>query len=104
MTGVIDTVCRKNNIVYWITAGTLLGSHRDGDIIRHDDDVDLAVPIEFIDKLKQEITKNGLKMNKFANGLHKIHDPEKCGFIGKILFKKKFMIFNLFSEIKNDYC
>ena len=81
MTGVIDTVCRNNNIVYWITAGTLLGSHRDGDIIRHDDDVDLAVPIGFIDKLKQEITKNGLQMNKFANGLHKISDPEKCGFI-----------------------
>ena len=53
--GVINTVCsNNNNIVYWITR-----SIKDVlfFLIRHDDDVNLAVPIEFIDKLKQGITK-----------------------------------------------
>ncbi len=40
-----QTLCDRLNIVYWGTAGTLLGAIRNGDMIRHDDDIDVAIHI-----------------------------------------------------------
>lgn len=41
----IDTLMVKNDIPYYCEAGTLLGLVRDKGFIRHDDDIDLSVPI-----------------------------------------------------------
>ena len=35
----------KNNITYWVDFGTLLGIHRDGDIILGDNDADICIPL-----------------------------------------------------------
>lgn len=40
----IDEICRKNRIEYFITAGTLLGAVRDGGFIPWDDDCDVIMP------------------------------------------------------------
>lgn len=41
---------QKNNIPFWIEAGTLLGIVRDGDLIPWDYDADISIPAEYSDK------------------------------------------------------
>ena len=43
---VLDQICRKHQIVYFIIGGTLLGSWRHHDIIPWDDDIDILIPYE----------------------------------------------------------
>jgi len=65
----IDQLFRENNIKYWADGGTLLGSLREGHIIEHDDDADLAIQYEDLDKLKKiEFVKYGMELVRFWGG------------------------------------
>lgn len=47
---IIDQL-QKNNIPFWLEAGTLLGIYRDGDLIAWDYDADISIPAEYSDKV-----------------------------------------------------
>lgn len=50
-----DMVCKKYNLEYFATAGTLLGAIRHKKIIPWDDDLDVIIKIEYIDKLTNKV-------------------------------------------------
>ena len=58
----VDRVCRKNNIKYFLIAGSALGVCNYGGFIPWDDDMDISVSIDdwprFIEALKKDLSDN----------------------------------------------
>ncbi len=90
------TVLDKLKINYWLTDGTLLGFYRDGDFIKNDFDVDLAV---FIDELNPSLIK------EFENqGMYLLRSSGKkeCGL--EYTFSRKGVNLDIFFFYKEkDY-
>ena len=52
---IIERICRKNEIEFMMSDGTLLGSWRHHDIIPWDDDIDLMIPLKDRDRFVQAL-------------------------------------------------
>jgi len=66
----IDTVLvlNKFNIDYWVDFGTLLGIHRDHDIILGDNDADICVPISEEANLRNALQNSNLRWEYVNEG------------------------------------
>mgnify|MGYP002711171365 FL=1 len=58
----VDDILKENGIPYWLTYGTLLGAYREHNFIAHDYDLDVALDIRYLDKIKPLMLSNGLKL------------------------------------------
>lgn len=75
----VDEIFAEKEIHYWITAGTLLGSVRHKGMIPWDDDLDIGIFEEDVEKLfsiQNELDTFGLELCKHTHGLYKIY-PKK---------------------------
>lgn len=76
-----DRTCCALNVRYWICSGTLLGAVREGDIIAHDDDADVAVPEEDLALLETGVQQHGLKIARFLPGIYRATAEGLSGFV-----------------------
>lgn len=51
----VDGLCRKHNLCYWLSSGTLLGAIRHGGFIPWDDDIDIEMPLKDYRQLRKII-------------------------------------------------
>lgn len=63
----VDDILRNNGIPYWLTYGTLLGAFREHNFIAHDYDLDVALDIKYLDKIKPLMLDNGLTLKVEAH-------------------------------------
>lgn len=68
----VDRICKKNNIMYFLAGGTLLGAVRNGGLLPWDDDADLMMKREDYDRFSN-IAENELQPDFFIQN-HKT-DP-----------------------------
>lgn len=54
----LKNICEQNNLKYFISGGTVLGSVRHSGFIPWDDDIDFAMPRSDYEKLKTIIKNN----------------------------------------------
>lgn len=57
----MKTILDKAGISFFLVCGTLLGAHRDGKFIEHDEDIDIGIlSSDFNSTVKDDIQKSGL--------------------------------------------
>ncbi len=76
---IVDSICRKHNITYWISGGTLLGAMRHGGFIPWDDDIDIELLRPDYKKLLKVLR------NELPGDLY-LQTPEEKGY--RLLFSK----------------
>jgi phosphorylcholine metabolism protein LicD len=94
-------IMEENNIEYWIIGGTLLGSIRDKGLISWDDDTDIAIMKEHINKillLEDKFKKHNIGIVSWFGG-YKLYDLNGTDIKGKDF---KFPFVDIFTEIKKD--
>ena len=83
LTNILD----KSDIPYWLTTGTLLGAARHGGLIPWDDDLDINVPLECVDKAKNSLKNNNLGVLD-ARGGYQVYHQTTYPFVDLIIVDK----------------
>ena len=81
----LDRICKKHNIKYSLTGGTLLGAIRHNGFIPWDDDIDIDMTRKDYNKFR-EIQKTELDSKRFY--LDCIETKENCGMLYAKLKRK----------------
>jgi len=97
----LSKILDENEIPYWLTCGSILGAVRHGGLIPWDDDIDINVPLEYIDKMKKVIIENNMNYYK-AGGGYKFFNKTSYPFIDIVVVNKEENVWNLCYPLNKD--
>ena len=109
---IVDYICQKHKIVYWLDSGTLLGAVRHKGFIPWDDDIDIVMPRKdynkFIEAFNIEKPEEVFLQSKesdiyYKNDFIKIIDKKSKILNIKTEINGIFLDIFPLDEIKNDY-
>ena len=87
-----DSVCKKNNIKYWLDSGTLLGAVRHGGFIPWDDDIDICVRRQDYNRLLKCLKRDLGSQFKLHNGRKDIDRNAVTPCVISRVLNKKVMV------------
>lgn len=98
-----DFICKENNIHYFIIAGTLLGAVRHQEMIHWDDDIDVGILDEDLEKLQNiDFIRYGLQQKQVTrNSIGKIFFENQHGSGNK--YESVFIDIFVFEKVENRY-
>lgn len=91
----------RNNLVFWIDYGTLLGYYREHDFIKHDFDLDTSTWFENHERVKEVLENNGFERVRFYY-LQKQDGLEEC--YKHRDFDTTIDVFYYFNDGERSYC
>lgn len=94
---VIDAICKKHHIRYFLSAGTLLGAYRSGEFIPWDDDIDIIMLPEEFQKLLAVLPE---ELPPELHLLNTDNNKEICRFCSGIGFFQ----FQFQGDLLRKYC
>ena len=69
----VTNILQKYNIFFWLSEGTALGIFRDGDLIDHDDDVDLSFKSKYFKIFKDKVIPDLKKLGYVVDNFHNLY-------------------------------
>ena len=86
----VDDIFIRHGITYWIESGTLLGAVRHADLIPWDDDIDIVIPEDQADRLREilpDLTRSGLMIvqETFGRKIGYVDDPFQADLSGPMI-------------------
>lgn len=102
----VHNTLKKNNIDYWLYAGTLLGYYRHGTLIPWDDDIDIGMDISQMSKIEEMANRKEIYIHK-TSGIWKVNFSETSWFpfVDIFFFKNRNDLLTLCMPLdKNGEC
>lgn len=109
----VDNICRKHNIPYWLSSGTLLGAVRHGGFIPWDDDLDIEMLrkdyVKILPILREELPSKYILQDDNTEKYYphlfvKVRDTQsELIEASKFSFKHKGVFIDIFSLEKSFY-
>ena len=102
---ILDNICKKHNLTYWLDFGTLLGAYRHKGFIPWDDDMDVSMIRKdyekFVSILKSELADSNFNIEESDGRIGFGYKHEKTG-IWCDIFPVDFYKVNEYSEANID--
>lgn len=101
MLKILDHLCRKHNVDYFLTGGTLLGAVRHGGFIPWDDDIDVGMTRKNFEKFVKQVVPELPKDIFFQNAQTDPYYPKTSNVDARL--RDKYSSYKHFNKVKKSH-